>query len=61
MAEVIRNDAIGLLQAADELELTVFLDYIQDELVEKHVDWINKSPYSTTAHLCTSSILQQAT
>ena len=41
MANIIRNDAIGLLQAADELELIILLDYIQDELIKKHVDWIN--------------------
>ena len=41
MTEIIESNAIGLLKAADELELTSLLDYIQDELIEKHVDWIN--------------------
>jgi len=41
MVKIIRNNVIGLLQAADELELTVLLDCIQDELIEKHVDWVN--------------------
>jgi hypothetical protein len=41
MAEIIASDAIGLLRAADELELTVFLDYIQKQLAKEHISWVN--------------------
>lgn len=51
MAKILRNDVIGLLRAADELDLTVLLDHIQDELVEKHVNWV-KNHLVELLHTC---------
>src|SRR5262245_36107296 len=42
MDEVIRNDVPAILLAADELELTVLLEYMQKELIDNFQDWLKR-------------------